>query len=336
MPPKVSVIIPIYNAEKFLRECLDSVTNQTLKDIEIVCVDDGSTDTTINILNEYSEKDKRIRVLIQENKGAGAARNLGLKNATGEYLSFLDSDDFFELDMLENFYQKAKEENSDIVVCNFDYFNNNSKEIIKNNEDVIPIMENVSIFDRTVLKDETLKWFKEFVCNKFFKKHFILSNDLEFQEIKRANDLFFAKSSIILANRISVIDKDFIHYRVGLNTNLSTTNFTTPLEFTKALIQLKNFLIEKKLYEELKLSFQNYCEGLCEYTLRTLKAYPIQYYKLKKYIFNELVYELNLNKKNIKCWNNLKLIFKLIFSIHKIKFTTKLVLIIMGKKLCIG
>ena len=333
---KVSVIIPVYNTENFLRECLDSVINQTLKDIEIICVDDGSTDDSLNILKEYAEKDNRIKVLTQKNKGAGAARNLGLINASGEYLSFPDADDFFELDMLEKFYQKAKDENSDIVVCNFDYFNNNTKEIIKNNEDVIPIIENVSIFNRTVLKDETLKWFKEFAWNKIFKKDFIDKNNIRFQEIKRANDLLFVKSSIALADKISTIDENFAHYRVGLNTNLSTTNSKTPLEFTKALIELKKFLVEKGIYDKLKKSYTTYCEGLIVYTLRTLKTDPIKYYELKKYVFKFLIKELDLNKKNISCWSDLKLICKLIFSIQKIKFTSKYLLIFLGKRICLG
>ena len=98
--PKISVIIPVYNAEKYLRVCLDSVVNQTLEDIEIICVNDGSTDKSSNILKEYAEKDGRIIILTQKNQGAAIARNKGISVAKGEYLSLLDCDDFFELDML--------------------------------------------------------------------------------------------------------------------------------------------------------------------------------------------------------------------------------------------
>ena len=98
---KVSVILPVYNAGKYLHQCMDSIVNQTLKDIEIICVDDGSSDNSLEILRQYAEKDERVKVIAQANGGAGAARNNGLRAATGEYLSFLDSDDFFELDMLE-------------------------------------------------------------------------------------------------------------------------------------------------------------------------------------------------------------------------------------------
>jgi glycosyltransferase involved in cell wall biosynthesis len=94
--PKVSVIIPVYNVEAYLRQCLDSVVNQTLKDIEMICVDDGSTDSSAEILKEYAKKDERIRVLTQSNSGAGAARNAGLVSAKGKWLYFLDGDDFID------------------------------------------------------------------------------------------------------------------------------------------------------------------------------------------------------------------------------------------------
>ena len=122
--PKVSVIIPVYNVEEYLRECLDSVVNQTLKEIEIICVDDGSTDNSLEILKEYAKKDSRITVITQQNLHAGVARNAGLAVARGEYLSFLDSDDFFELNMLEETYEVAKTENSDLTFYQYKNYNN--------------------------------------------------------------------------------------------------------------------------------------------------------------------------------------------------------------------
>ena len=104
--PKISVIIPVYNTEKYLRQCLDTVVAQTLKDIEIILVDDGSTDDSLLICQEYAQKDSRIHVYHQENQGAGPARNYGIKVAKGQYFSFLDSDDLFKLDMLERLYDK--------------------------------------------------------------------------------------------------------------------------------------------------------------------------------------------------------------------------------------
>ena len=106
---KVSIIVPAFNTEKYLPECLDSVVNQTLKDIEIICIDNCSTDNTLNILNEYAKKDSRIKVIANKvNKGVANSRNLGLDSASGEYVGFVDSDDFIELDMFEKLYKVAK------------------------------------------------------------------------------------------------------------------------------------------------------------------------------------------------------------------------------------
>ena len=118
----VSVIVPVYNVENYLRQCLNSITGQTLKNIEIICVDDSSTDGSKRILEEYAKKDERVKIITQPNKGAGAARNNGLSVAKGKYLSFLDSDDFFEPDMLEHAYNKAEEDCADFVVFKSDQY----------------------------------------------------------------------------------------------------------------------------------------------------------------------------------------------------------------------
>lgn len=112
---KVSVIIPVYNVEKYLARCLDSVINQTLKDIEIICVNDGSTDNSAQILEEYAQKDNRVKVVEQVNGGLSSARNTGMKYVTGEFLGFVDSDDFVEKDFYEKLYNAAKSENAEIA-----------------------------------------------------------------------------------------------------------------------------------------------------------------------------------------------------------------------------
>ena len=119
--PKISVIVPVYNVENYINKCLDSLVNQSLDDIEIILVNDGSTDNSQNIINEYKIKNKysnKIISLIKENGGMSDARNFGLKHATGEYISFIDSDDYVSTNMLEKMYLKAKEEDYDVVYCN--------------------------------------------------------------------------------------------------------------------------------------------------------------------------------------------------------------------------
>ena len=112
---KVSIIISVYNAEKYLKECLDSAVNQTLEDIEIICVNDGSTDDSLNILKSYAEKDSRVKVFTQPNKGQGAALNTALDNVRGEYVLNIDCDDWIELDACEFLYNKSKELNLDLL-----------------------------------------------------------------------------------------------------------------------------------------------------------------------------------------------------------------------------
>ena len=116
MNPSVSVVVPVYNVEMYLKECLDSLINQTFKDIEIICVNDGSTDNSLNILNEYASKDERIKVFSKENSGPGPTRNFGIDNAQGEYLLFVDSDDWLDLDAIKILYETSKSQDLDLLI----------------------------------------------------------------------------------------------------------------------------------------------------------------------------------------------------------------------------
>ena len=125
--PAVSVIIPVYNAAEFLKDGLNSLLKQTLREIEIICVDDGSTDGSLVILKEFEKADARIRVIHQENQGAGAARNNGMDVARGKYLAFLDADDFFEKNMLKAAYDRAEETEAEVCVFNADLYDHTEK-----------------------------------------------------------------------------------------------------------------------------------------------------------------------------------------------------------------
>lgn len=125
---KVSVIIPVYNAERHINQCLDSLLNQSLKEIEVICVDDGSTDSSVQIIKEYTEKDGRVKLVQQKNSYAGVARNNGMQIAAGEYMMFLDSDDFFEADMLLEMYEKAVADEADVCLCSARKYNDKTGE----------------------------------------------------------------------------------------------------------------------------------------------------------------------------------------------------------------
>ena len=128
---KVSVIVPAYNAQKYIRKCLDSLVNQTFTNYEVIVVNDGSKDTTQAIINEYVSKYPCIKTFEKENGGISSARNLGLKYATGKYITYVDSDDYVELDFLKKMYDKAKEDDSDVVICDYYSTNENEKRYMK-------------------------------------------------------------------------------------------------------------------------------------------------------------------------------------------------------------
>ena len=127
----VSIVVPVYKSEKYIKECLDSLLNQSYSDLEIICVNDGSTDDSLSVLESYASADTRIKLYTKQNEGKGAAsaRNLGLSHATGTYVMFLDSDDFFESDMIESLVSRAEEFSLDLVVCSADRYDDKVKAV---------------------------------------------------------------------------------------------------------------------------------------------------------------------------------------------------------------
>lgn len=296
MNPKVSVIIPVYNVETYLRQCLDSVCAQTLKEIEIICVDDGSTDSSPDILKEYAQKDARIRILSQKNAGAGAARNYGLRESNGEYLSFLDSDDFFEPDMLEEAYKSIEEYNADFVVFESDQYHMNTKEYVKNpwvvrRKDIPPYMP----FKHRELTDNVFKTFVGWAWDKLYRKSFVMEHDLWFQEQRTSNDLLFVFSAVVLAKRIAVVYKTLAHQRRGSGDSLSVTREKSWHCFYNALIALRDRLVKEDIYWELEQDYINYALHFSLWNYRTL-AEPTKHL-LKEKLCNEWFADLGIQGK---------------------------------------
>lgn len=201
--PKVSVIIPIYNVEKYLKKCLDSVINQTLKDIEIICINDCSSDNCENIILEYAKKDSRIKIINNEkNSGVGFSRNIGIKESVGEYISFIDADDFVSLDYIEILYNTAIENEADIVFTNNinivrdkiikPYYHNRIniwKKKFKKNETWNKGISNFNV--ATPEKENTPQYPLVVVFNKLIKRDFIKKNNLRFQNYIVSEDTEF-------------------------------------------------------------------------------------------------------------------------------------------------
>ncbi len=240
---KISVIIPVYNVEKYIRKCLDSIINQTLKDIEIIIVNDGSPDNSQSIIDEYAKKDKRIISLIQENGRQGKARNNGLKHAKGEYISFIDSDDYIETDMLEKMYNKAKEEDSDIVICsNYHiYETTNKKEAIFIDEELMKDSINNK-------KNKLLNIISP--CYKIYRRSLIQKNNIFFMEKLYYEDLAFSLKSLVLANKISYVNEPLYYYIIREGSTMTSTNVIKNLDIIKAFEDVITFLKDKKIYEK--------------------------------------------------------------------------------------
>jgi len=205
--PKVSVIVPVFNTAQYLEECLTSILNQSLADIEIICIDDGSKDGSLGILRRFSESDNRIKVLTQENSGAGVARNLGMKHATGTYLSFLDSDDVFEPSMLERLYNLAEERDLDIAVCRCDKFDSmTGKTRPADNSIKAALLPPHGPFAANEIKKDFFEAFIWWPWDKLFRRSFVEDNSLEYMALRTTNDLYYVACNMLLATRIDYVD----------------------------------------------------------------------------------------------------------------------------------
>lgn len=301
----VSVIVPVYNVENYLRQCLDSITGQTLKNIEIICVDDSSTDGSKQILEEYAKRDQRVKVISQSNKGAGAARNNGLSLAQGKYLSFLDSDDFFEPDMLELAYQKAEEDKADFVVFKSDQYYTDEDRYAEvswtlREKEIPPYTP----FNHRQMTDNIFKVFVGWAWDKLYNREFVLENHLLFQEQRTSNDLLFVFSAVAIAKRISVVKKVLAHQRRDAKDSLSKTRENSWYCFYDALTALRDRMIAEGLYPEVEKDYINYALHFSLWNIRTL-AEPTKSMLIKK-MKTEWFKELAIADKNEEYFYNKK------------------------------
>lgn len=254
----VSIIIPMYNAQKYLRECLDSLRMQTLSSIEIICVNDGSTDDTGAILEQYSSIDARIHNIYQDNQGAGAARNHGMQYATGEYFLFLDADDIFDKRLCEETYRRAVRDCADIVLFEAYRYNIQTGKKEEMNwvlrEGLLPSRIPFSVKqanDKLYQITTACPW------SKLFRAEFVKKEQLQFQNVKNANDVFFVRTALACAKRITVLKKRLITYRYNDGSNLQSGKKKAPIEFYKAFKALKEELIRRGLYVKMEQSYVN-------------------------------------------------------------------------------
>ena len=256
----VSIVIPCYNVQSYIEECLNSLINQTYETIEIICVDDGSTDLTVDIICRYMEQDDRIKLIQQENQYAGVARNNGMTQASGTYIIFLDSDDYFDATLIEKLLQSAVENDSDIVLCDGYFLDNQTYEI----------SEPSYLLNRNILADFpngfSYKDFPDkifFVAtpapwNKLYKMSFIHEHNLAFQNIKRCNDDYFVSTSLVLAKKITFVAERLLTYRTNNNDSLQGySDECVSLDFYMVYLEMKEKLLELGKYDEVEKAFIN-------------------------------------------------------------------------------
>ena len=260
--PKVSIIVPIYNVEMYIEKCLETLVNQTLKDIEIILVNDGSKDSSAEIAKKYLEKyPEKIIYLEKENGGLSDSRNYGLPHAKGEYIAFLDSDDYVEENMYEEMYELAKKEDSDMVQCNFywEYPDKNKKKIGE--------LKQYSNKKEMLVKTRVEAW------NKLIKREILVKNpEIRFPKGLRYEDVEFTYKLIPYVEKISILNKPFIHY-IQRGNSISNTQNERTKEIFNVLDNVIKYYKEKNLYEEYKeqLEYVYVKTVLCRSLLRMVK-----------------------------------------------------------------
>ena len=268
--PKVSIIVPIYNAEKYLGEMLDSIQAQSLEDFEVICVVDCPKDGSLGIVQDYANKDKRIRLLENEhNIGAGESRNRGLKVAQAPYICFFDADDIFESDLLEKTYAAITMNDADIVLYEHDTFSE-QRPYMKLAEET-PSKYTMP-FRLRDLPEEALLFWNCTPWNKMYRKAFVEQNQLEYQDLSSSNDVYFSDMSMLLAEKIIHVgtDKRYVHHRVSTSTQISANR--DPMNAWYAVKHLYDELKYRGKFEENKKYFYTKFLHTITYDLRMSKS----------------------------------------------------------------
>ena len=294
---KVSIVVPVYNAEEFLHESITSIINQTYKDIEIVCVDDGSIDQSFKILELYRKRDKRIVVLSQDNQGSAVARNTGFDSTSGEYVLFLDADDVFDKNLVYHVVLNAEETHADIIVFNYDVLNNKTKSksspVYKKPDTIIS-----AVFSASDIPDSIFNSFGNNAWTKAFKRSFLDRTNLKFDfELRRAQDALFTNQALVLADSISYINEVLVSYREHDNNSWLTIN-KYPFNGLEFLEKMHSYLHETKIYDLYKSSFDRMFSRSAVYNLQMLLPHPefADVFQRANQLFSEFDIDLAQNR----------------------------------------
>ena len=279
---RISVIVPVYNCEDYLEESLGSLLNQTFKDIEIICIDDGSNDNSLDILKNIASSDSRIKVFTQENQGAGAARNYGMKKASGDYIYFFDADDFLEKDALEKAYSNAIKNDSDIVFFKFDQYKDNrffahsgpNLEIQFAGADFDSFTFDWHDYRRGPFTGPFAPWLK------IYKKEFLDAHEcFKFPNGLNHNDVPFHVMTFLKASKISFVPEHLYRYRIDNAGSITNNRLKKYDHIFRIINMVEDFLLSEDYMEEFKKEFDYFKANRITYEIY---GRPEEYFYLAK------------------------------------------------------
>jgi glycosyltransferase EpsH len=269
--PLVSVIIPVFNAQEYLRGCVESVQLQTYQNVEIICIDDGSTDQSPQILAEASAADPRIKVFTQENQGPGVARNTGLDHAQGAYLLFLDADDYYRRELIEHTLDCALEHNAQIVAFNYTVFNQRAGcEYDPEWTLVASRYPQGQTFDWHANPEPLFFTFENLPWNKMFEAEFIRQNNIRYFETYLTEDLMFSGSALVWAKRIATLDERLLVRREDIGTNIMAGKDKHPFDFINAFAAFREKIAQRADFAQLEPAYRYWAASGLTYNLLTL------------------------------------------------------------------
>lgn len=279
--PAISILVPCYNVEKYLRECLDSILNQTFTDFEALCINDGSTDSTLNILKEYAQKDERFKIIDKPNSGYGASMNKGLDAATGKYVGIVESDDYIEPQMFELLYKEAEEHSLDLVRCLYREFNDikGTMKVIDHSD--IKLYEFGMVFTPRV--QQHIFFISPSIWAGMYNREFLNSNNIRFLETPGASyqDTAFAFKIYATAERAKVIPDVLHNYRINEN---SSVNSPGKLFFVcNEEEEIRRYAAERNLQEDLKEIMAMRCFGSYRWNYDRLGTLPLKRQFMKRW-----------------------------------------------------
>lgn len=332
MKPKVSIIVPIYNVDKYLSRCLDSILNQSLKEIEIIAVNDGSTDKSYEILLDYQKSDPRLKVINKKNGGVSAARNTGLEQVSGEYIGFVDPDDWIDSYMYEELYKTAQVEEVDVVMCSYirEFGSHSKKKQFHMPEQVK--FTGFEVHEKVVRKligplgeeignPELLDAWGT-VWSKLYKASLIRENHIKFtdlHEIGTNEDSLFNIEALYKAQSFVYVNKHFYHY--WRDNSDSVTSFHKPNlvdQWNNLYNRITNFIEENNLNCQYKDALSNrICLNILGLGLNVLLSPTQKIKKLKVILYQERIIE-SLNRVD---FSKLPFVWKMFFLCAKVKFT---------------